>query len=120
MKIFLIKLIKKFLDFANSRNIFTIKFNRLCYTFLSKYVLEDMTMEWYRPSIIFTKEDFTTTPELVEIIADSSKLAAQKILKCNTVKREIVFHSEAEIKDFKLIQKVFLHGSCIEGIFFIT
>ena len=38
-------------------------------------------MEWYRPSIIFTKEDFTTTPELVEIIADSSKLAAQKILK---------------------------------------
>lgn len=37
------------------------------------------------------------------------------ILKCSAVSREINFSSVEEIAQFRLEQRVFLDGSCIEG-----
>ena len=55
--------------------------NRVIFNLFSKYVLKDNQISSL-PSIIYTKDDFKTTPELVGIIADSSKLASQRILRC--------------------------------------
>jgi len=42
----------------------------------------------------------------------------RSILKCRTVSREIVFSSVEAITNFRLEQRVFLHGKCIEEWFF--
>lgn len=39
----------------------------------------------------------------------------RKILDCAAVSREINFTSKREIRQFRLEQRVFLDGSCIEG-----
>jgi hypothetical protein len=41
------------------------------------------------------------------------------ILKCSAVSREINFSSAEEITQFRLEQRVYLEGSCIEGMFSI-
>ena len=41
-----------------------------------------------------------------------------ELLECEEVSREIVFYSEEEIKDFQLLQKVFVHGQEIEQLYF--
>lgn len=38
------------------------------------------------------------------------------ILKCGAVSREINFSSSEEITQFRLEQRVYLEGSCIEGL----
>lgn len=38
-----------------------------------------------------------------------------QILKCKAVAREIVFSSTESIENFRLEQRLFLHGSSIEG-----
>ncbi len=38
-----------------------------------------------------------------------------KILDCDSVSREISFSSEEEIEEFRLEQRVFFNGVCIEG-----
>ena len=40
------------------------------------------------------------------------------MLECEEVSREIVFFSEHEIHDFKLLQKISLNGQEIEQLFF--
>ncbi len=39
----------------------------------------------------------------------------RKILECSAVSREINFTSKQEIRQFRLEQRVFLAGACIEG-----
>lgn len=39
----------------------------------------------------------------------------QKILSCRAVSRELNFTSAEEIKAFRLEQRVFLNGACLEG-----
>ena len=39
----------------------------------------------------------------------------QEILECSAVSREINFTSKQEIRRFRLEQRVFLKGACIEG-----
>jgi hypothetical protein len=49
----------------------------------------------------------------------SSNLPAhipRAILKCSAVSREINFSSAEEITQFRLEQRIFLDGSCIEGV----
>jgi len=38
------------------------------------------------------------------------------ILKCRIVSREIIFSSTEEMKKFRLEQRVYFKGQCIEGI----
>eukprot|EP00941_MAST-03F_sp_MAST-3F-sp1_P001012 g1012.t1 len=38
-----------------------------------------------------------------------------EILKCRAVSREIIFYSKESIEDFRLEQRIFLHGRCIEN-----
>ena len=73
----IIGIIKRILDNSNS-----LGFNRQIYVLLSRYVLRDNQIRHFLPSLIYSKDDFKTTPELVGIIADSSKLASQRILRC--------------------------------------
>ena len=40
------------------------------------------------------------------------------ILQCEEVSREIVFYSEEEIKEFQLLQKVYLNGQEVEQLYF--
>jgi retinal rod rhodopsin-sensitive cGMP 3',5'-cyclic phosphodiesterase subunit delta len=50
----------------------------------------------------------------------SSNLPAhipRAILKCSAVSREINFSSAEEITQFRLEQRIFLDGSCIEGVY---
>ncbi|CAM9114655.1 unnamed protein product [Discosporangium mesarthrocarpum] len=42
----------------------------------------------------------------------------REILRCDAVSREINFTSDEEIKSFRLEQRVFLRGACIEEWFF--
>lgn len=39
----------------------------------------------------------------------------RRILECSAVSREINFSSKEEIRRFRLEQRVFLEGACIEG-----
>jgi len=39
----------------------------------------------------------------------------REILECSAVSREINFTSKQEIRQFRLEQRVFLAGACIEG-----
>ena len=39
----------------------------------------------------------------------------QDILKCHAVSREIAFYSKEVMEEFHLVQRVFLHGSQLEG-----
>ncbi|KAG8545943.1 hypothetical protein GDO81_020066 [Engystomops pustulosus] len=39
----------------------------------------------------------------------------KKILKCKSVSREINFASEEEMENFRLEQKVYFKGQCLEG-----
>jgi hypothetical protein len=39
----------------------------------------------------------------------------KQMLKCRAVSREMGFSSVQEIKDFRLVQDVYLHGNAIEG-----
>lgn len=39
----------------------------------------------------------------------------REILECSAVSREINFTSKQEIRSFRLEQRVFLGGACIEG-----
>ena len=73
MKVLVIKFLKKFLGIKNLRKI---------YNLLSKCVLIDNKIRHFEPSIIYSREDSTVTPELIEILAESSKLASQTILNC--------------------------------------
>ena len=41
-----------------------------------------------------------------------------KMLECEEVSREIIFYSEHEIQDFKLLQKISLNDQEIEQLFF--
>ena len=77
MKRLLIGIIKRILDNSNS-----LGFNRNIYYLLSRYVLKDNQIRHFLPSIIYSKDDFKTTPELVRLLSDSSKLASQRILNC--------------------------------------
>ncbi len=77
MESLLIRLIKRILDISNS-----IVPKRGLYNLLSRYVLQDNKIRHFLPSIIYSKDDFQTTPELVQLLADSSKLASQRILSC--------------------------------------
>tara|TARA_Y100000589_G_scaffold275175_1_gene269189 strand:+ start:110 stop:922 length:813 start_codon:yes stop_codon:yes gene_type:complete len=70
---YLLKIILSKLGIGNSRTVYEIT---------SKYVLRDNDIRHSLPSLIYSKEDLTTTPELVQIIADASKLASKRILKC--------------------------------------
>lgn len=40
----------------------------------------------------------------------------KKILKCKSVSREINFASEEEMENFRLEQKVYFKGQCLEGM----
>lgn len=64
---------------------------------------------------IWKNSDWNTsemfTKELIEHIPKS-------ILECRAVSREITFYSAEEIKNFRLIQRVYLNGKCIEEWFF--
>lgn len=42
----------------------------------------------------------------------------KKILKCKSISREINFSSEQEMKRFRLEQRVFFKGNCLEEWFF--
>ena len=73
MKLLVIKLLKIFLGIKNLRKI---------YSLLSKCVLRDNQIRHFEPSLIYSKEDSTVTPKLIELIAESSKLASQTVLNC--------------------------------------
>ena len=73
MKILIIKLIKE---------IFGLKSLRKIYNILSKCVLRDNKIRHFESSLIYSKEDSITPPELVEIIADTAKLASKTFLHC--------------------------------------
>lgn len=47
--------------------------------------------------------------------AELKATVPRKILDCAAVSREINFTSKREIRQFRLEQRVFLDGSCIEG-----
>ena len=55
---------------------------RKIYSLLSQCVLRDNQIRHFEPSIIFSKEDATSTPELIKIVADSALLASQITLNC--------------------------------------
>ena len=80
MKNLIISLIKRILDINKS-----LGSNRAIYYLLSRYVLKDNQIRHFLPSIIYCKEDFKTSPDLVQIVADSSKLASQRILNCGKI-----------------------------------
>lgn len=42
------------------------------------------------------------------------------VLKCSAVSREIEFSSEEELTGFRLEQKVYFRGNCIEGIVYYS
>lgn len=48
--------------------------------------------------------------------AELKATVPREILECAAVSREINFTSKREIRQFRLEQRVFLHGSCIEGV----
>ncbi len=73
MKILVIKILKVFIGVKNLRKI---------YNLLSKCVLRDNQIRHFEPSIIFSKEDLIVSPELIYLIAESSKLASQTVLNC--------------------------------------
>ena len=73
MKIFVINLLKISLGIKNLRKI---------YSLLSKCVLRDNQIRHFEPSLIYSKEDSTVTPKLIDLIAESSKLASQTVLNC--------------------------------------
>ncbi len=73
MKIFVINLLKISLGIKNLRKI---------YSLLSKCVLRDNQIRHFEPSLIYSKEDSTVTPELIDLIAESSKLASKTVLNC--------------------------------------
>ncbi len=43
----------------------------------------------------------------------------KEVLKCKAISREITFHSEEQLDGFRLQQRVYFMGTCIEGIDFI-
>ncbi len=64
MKRLLISLIKKILDINSS----VLPYRRIYYL-LSRYFLQDNKIRHSLPSIIYSKDDFKTTPELIQIIS---------------------------------------------------
>ena len=40
----------------------------------------------------------------------------KEVLKCKAISREITFHSEEQLDGFRLQQRVYFMGTCIEGI----
>ena len=52
------------------------------YQFTSSFVLRDSNIRHTEPSIIYSKEDSTTTQELIKVISDSAKLASEIQLSC--------------------------------------
>jgi|TARA_B100000959_G_scaffold270647_1_gene317800 predicted O-methyltransferase YrrM len=73
MKILILKTIKKLLGIKKARKL---------YGFLAKSVLRDNQIRHYEPSIIYSKEGVTTTPKLIELVADSAKIASNLELSC--------------------------------------
>lgn len=59
-----------------------IKEARKFYSLLAKSVLRDNQIRHFEPSIIYSKEDVITTPKLIELVADSAKLASNLELSC--------------------------------------
>lgn len=59
--------------------------------------------------------------KLGHILLEETELEARvpaAILKCKAVSREINFTSLSEIRNFRLVQRVLFHGTCIEGAIF--
>ena len=73
MKILILKLLKVLLSIKNSRKL---------YSLLSKIILSDTEIRHVLPSIIYSKEGSRVTPELINLVAESSKLASITILDC--------------------------------------
>lgn len=48
-------------------------------------------------------------------ISVSSARVPKKILKCKAVSRELNFSSSEKLEKFRLEQKVFFKGQCLEG-----
>jgi hypothetical protein len=45
----------------------------------------------------------------------SSAKIPKEVLECDAVSREINFTSREEIQSFRLEQRIFVHGTCLEG-----
>ncbi len=67
-----------------------------------------------------TNEVFWRSDEWSNLQDGSEKTVhfPSKMLECEEVSREIVFYSEHEITDFKLLQKISLNDQEIEQLFF--
>ena len=50
--------------------------------------------------------------DMFEVLKDA--VVPKHILKCEAVSREINFSSREEMEHFRLVQKVFLQGTCME------
>ena len=81
MKILILKLLKVLLSIKNSRKL---------YSLLSKIILSDTEIRHVLPSIIYSKEGSRVTPELINLVAESSKLASVTILDCCKIIYRIV------------------------------
>ena len=73
MKILFINFFRTFIGIKNLRKI---------YNLLSKCVLIDNKPRHFLPSIIYSKEDSTVTPELIKMIGEASILASNNKLNC--------------------------------------
>ena len=73
MRKLVIRILKTFFGVGSLRKI---------YSLFANCVLKDNQIRHFEPSIIYSKEDSSSTPELISIVADGAKLASQTILKC--------------------------------------
>ena len=62
--------------------IFGYNMSRKYFIFFSSYVLRNKKIRHFLPSIIYSKEDVNTNSELINLVADSAKLASKNILNC--------------------------------------
>lgn len=60
----------------------SISFRRKLFKLLSSSVLRNKSIGHFEPSIIYSKEDINTTPGLIELIADATKIASKISLDC--------------------------------------
>jgi len=72
----------KFFCFFIARCFTTTNFSRKLYKLFSLSVLRDNAIRHFEPSIIYSREDINTTPELVELVADAIKIASTTSLTC--------------------------------------
>ena len=68
--------------------IFGLKIARKYFNLFSYYVLRNIKIRHFEPSIIYSKEDLGTNSNLIELASNSAIVASKNILKCGNVDLE--------------------------------